>query len=302
MRVLEELLMKFAKRLLLFLGLNILIVTTISVILAVCHVQPYLTRYGLDLPSLVVFCLIYGMTGSLISLALSRAVAKWIYGVKLIDRSTCTQREKWLLERVHSYARRCGLELPEVGIYQSEEANAFATGPCKSRALVAVSSGLFNLMNDEEIEGVIGHEISHIVNDDMVTMTLLQGVVNAFVMFLSRVIAYAIARGSKDSQGSYFLLRFVIEIALLILGALLIATYSRKRECRADDGGAQLAGREKMVHALEALQRTFGKVDPKAQPALQAMKISSTPRGIWQSLFATHPPLEERIERLRQRR
>jgi heat shock protein HtpX len=294
--------MKFAKRILLYLGLNLLIVTTISVLLAVFHVQPYLTQYGLDLPSLAVFCLIYGMTGSLMSLAMSRAIAKWFYGVKLIDLSRCTPRERWLVETVNNYSRRCGLpKLPEVGIYQSDEANAFATGPSKSRALVAVSSGLFNLMNDSEIEGVVGHEISHIVNDDMVTMTLVQGVVNAFVMFASRAIAYALTRGSKDSRGTYYILSMVIQTVLLILAAIPIAYYSRQRECRADDGGAQLAGREKMTQALEALQRTFDRIDPKAQPAAQTMKISSAPKGIW-ALWATHPPLEERIARLREQR
>lgn len=203
------------------------------------------------------------------------------------------------METVSNYARRCGLpKLPEVGIYQSDEANAFATGPSKSRALVAVSSGLFNLMNDAEIEGVVGHEISHIANDDMVTMTLVQGVVNAFVMFASRVIAYALTRGSKDSRGLYYLVTMVIQTVLLILAAIPIAFYSRARECRADDGGAQLAGREKMTQALEALERTFNKIDPKAQPAAQTMKISSAPKGIWK-LWATHPPLAERIARLR---
>jgi heat shock protein HtpX len=290
--------MKIAKRILLFLGLNILIVTTVTVLLSVCHVQPYLTRYGLSIPDLAIFWLVYGMSGSLVSLALSRAVAKWFYGVKLIDTSTCTQRERWLLQTIHNTARKGGLsEMPEVGIYQSKEANAFATGPCKTRALVAVSSGLLDLMNDAEVEGVLAHEITHIVNDDMVTMTLVQGVINAFVMFASRIIAYALTRGSKNGGAMYFVVSMVLQFVLLILAAIVVANYSRRRECRADDGGARLAGREKMIGALQALQRTTDNLDPKAQPTLAAMKISCQPRGIWK-LFSTHPPLDERIARL----
>lgn len=292
--------MQFAKRILLFLGLNILVVTAISILLSICHVQPYLNQYGLSLPDLAVFCLIYGMAGSLMSLALSRAMAKWMYGVKLIDTANCTLRERWLVDKVNDLSRRSGLPaLPEVGIYQSQEANAFATGPTKSRALVAVSSGLFDLMNDAEIEGVLGHEISHVANDDMVTMTLVQGIINAFVMFASRVIAYALTRNSKNNNGSFYLVSMILQTVLLILAAIPIAFYSRHRELRADDGGASLSGREKMAEALEALQRTYDQVDTHAQPAAQSMKISSKPMGIWQ-LFATHPPLAERIARLRQ--
>lgn len=290
--------MQFAKRIFLFLGLNILIVTTISILLSVFHVEPYLTPYGLNIPALAVTCLAYGMFGSLMSLALSRAVAKWFYGVKLINTATCTERERWLVNTIARMSKQSGLPaVPEVGIYDSEEANAFATGPSKSRSLVAVSSGLFNLMNDEEIEGVIGHELSHIVNGDMVTMTLVQGVINAFVMFASRIIAYVLTRGSKDSRWAFGLVTVLLQYMLLILAAIPIAYYSRGRECRADEGGAKLAGRDKMIHALEALERTFARVDKRAQPAAQAMKISSQPQGIWK-LWATHPPLEERIAKL----
>ncbi len=296
--------MQVGKRILLFLGLNILVVTTISILLAVFHVQPYLTPYGLDIPSLAIFCLIWGMSGSLISLAMSRAMAKWMYGVQLIDPNNCTGRERSLVQIVRRLCEHSGIyPLPEIGIYQSQEANAFATGPTKSRALVAVSSGLFDLMNDDEIERVLGHEISHVANGDMVTMCLLQGVVNAFVMFASRVIAYAITRGSRSrdsesSNGSFYLISMVLQFVFMILGAILVATYNRHRECRADDGGAQLAGKNKMIGALEALKRTYDYVDPRAQPAAQTMKISSRPHGIWM-LFATHPPLDERIARLR---
>ena len=192
--------------------------------------------------------------------------------------------------------------MPEIGIYQSEEANAFATGPTKNRALVAVSSGLFNLMNNDEIEGVLGHEISHVANGDMVTMALLQGVVNAFVMFAANAIAYVITRDSKKSERSgwaFYLVSYVLQFIFMILGWILVASYCRHRECRADDGGVQLAGKNKMIGALEALQRTYDIVDPRTQPAVQTMKMSCHPSGLQGTLFASHPPLEERIARLR---
>lgn len=292
--------MQFVKRIFLFLCLNILVVMTISMLLAVFHVQPYLTPYGLDIPSLAIFCLIWGMAGSLISLFMSRAIAKWSYGVQLIDPNNCSERETRLLQIVRRLCEHASIyPLPEVGIYESQEANAFATGPTKSMALIAVSSGLFSLMNDDEIEGVLGHEISHITNGDMVTITLLQGVVNAFVMFASRVIAFVITRNSKsrDNSGFYWI-SMLLQFVFMILGSILVAYYNRHRECSADDGGANLAGKNKMIAALEALKRTYDYVDPRAQPAAQTMKISSRPMGIW-ALFATHPPLDERIARLR---
>src|SRR5262249_22027629 len=182
----------------------------------------------------------------------------------------------------------------------SAELNAFATGPSKSRALVAVSTGLLQRMRTDEMRGALGHEISHVANGDMVTMALLQGIMNAFVMFLSRVIAYAvtIGRDRQSSLGSlaYFLVRFVLEIVLMFLGSIVIAWFSRLREYRADAGGAKLASKEEMIGALEVLRRTLDGVDT-SQPALATMKISSKPSGIWK-LWSTHPPLEERIARL----
>jgi heat shock protein HtpX len=294
--------MHLIKRIFLFLVVNALVVTALSIILSVFNVQPYLSNYGLDIPSLAIFCLIYGMVGSLFSLAISRAVAKWSYGVQLIDPATAGPRERWLLQIVHELAAKAGITtMPEVGLYASHEANAFATGPCKSKALVAVSSGLFELMNEDEIEGVLGHEISHIANDDMVTMTLVQGIMNAFVMFASRVIAYILTRGSRENgrgSGSYFLVMTLLQWALFVLAAIPVAFYSRHRECRADDGGAKLTSTDKMVRALEALQRTVDRLDRNAQPSIQTMKIATIPQGIW-ALFSTHPPLAERIARLR---
>jgi heat shock protein HtpX len=246
------------------------------------------------------------MGGALISLMLSRIMAKWMMGVKVIDPNTSDPDLQSLVQIVHNLARSAHLpKMPEVGIYDSPEVNAFATGPTKSRALVAVSSGLLNRMSSDQIEGVLGHEITHVANGDMVTMTLIQGVVNAFVMFLSRVIAFALAqamRGDRDdrrgmSSGVYFLVEFVLQIIFMILGSIVVAAFSRWREYRADAGGARLAGRDRMVGALEALKRTYELVDPRAQPAVATLKISSHPRGLF-ALFATHPPLDDRIARL----
>jgi heat shock protein HtpX len=211
-----------------------------------------------------------------------------------------------LVQMVHELSRAAGLPaMPEVGIYESPEVNAFATGPSKSRSLVAVSTGLLHRMKREEVRGVVGHEVAHIANGDMVTMTLIQGVVNAFVMFLARAVAYALtmARGSdgEERQGgqmSYYLVQFALEIAFMILGSVVVAWFSRYREYRADAAGARLAGRESMIQALEGLRRTFDVADSAAQPAVQALKISGRSGSIMR-LFATHPPLEERIERLK---
>lgn len=295
--------MAFVKRTVLFLLVNILVVMVISTLLHLFGVQPYLTEYGLDYNSLAVFCLLWGMGGAFISLALSRQMAKWMMGVKVIDPETRDSEALELLQTVHGLCRKAGLvTMPQVGIYSSPEVNAFATGPTKSRSLVAVSSGLLQRMNPNEVEGVLGHEVSHIANGDMVTMTILQGIVNAFVMFLARVIAFAVTqalrnRESRGAGGIYFLVRFLLEIVFMILGSMVVAWFSRYREFRADSGGARLSGREKMIGALTALQRTCEIVDPKAHPAIQTLQISSR-RGGFLKLFSTHPPLGERIQRL----
>ncbi len=297
------------KRIFLFMLVNFLVVMTLSLVLNVLGVRPYLTARGLDYSSLMAFCLVWGMGGSLISLAISRMMAKWMMGVQVIDPQTRDPELARLLLSVHHLSRSAGLPaMPEVGIYESPELNAFATGPTRSRALVAVSTGLLQSMSQEEVEGVLGHEISHVANGDMVTMTLIQGVVNAFVMFLSRVIAFAIAqgmRGNRDdnSRGEGFstltfsLVSFVLEIIFMILGSIVVAWFSRLREFRADHGGARLAGTQSMIRALQALQRRYDRVDPDAPAALQTLKISGHPTGLlrW---FASHPPLEERIARL----
>lgn len=300
--------MAFMKRIFLFLAVNALVVITISLILNVLGVGRYLTAYGMDYNALMVFCLVWGMVGALISLALSRIMAKMMMGVHVIDPNTHDPQLQELVQIVHNLARSAGLgTMPEVGIYDSPEVNAFATGPTKSRSLVAVSSGLLSRMGRTEVEGVLGHEVAHIANGDMVTMTLIQGIVNAFVMFLARAIAFVIAQsGSSDreerrgggmSYMTYYLVQTVLEIAFMILGSMVIAWFSRYREFRADAGGARLAGRDSMIRALEALRRNFEMIDPAAQPAVQSLKISGRPTGILR-FFSTHPPLEERIARL----
>jgi heat shock protein HtpX len=303
--------MKFAqigKRVLLLVVVNVLVMLTITLILGLLHVGNYFPRGGLA--GLAVFCLIWGFAGSFISLALSRVMAKWMMGVQVIPPETNDPTLRQLVETVHGLARAAGLpKLPEVGIYESDEVNAFATGPTRSRSLVAVSTGLLRRMGTREVEGVLGHEVTHVANGDMVTMTLIQGVINAFVLFLSRVLAFVISqalrsRDDRDSGGGgtfQFLLVMVFQIVFSILGSVVVFWFSRWREFRADAGGARLAGRENMIGALRALQRLNDPevVAAEAQhhPAFQALKISGPRRGIG-ILFMSHPPLEDRIARL----
>lgn len=298
--------MAWFKRIGLFLAVNILVMVTISTILNLLGVKPYITAYGLDYQALMIFCLVWGMGGAFISLALSRVMAKWMMGVQIVPADTHDPELRDLVQMVHELSRAAYLPvMPEVGVYDSPEVNAFATGPSKSRSLVAVSTGLLHRMNRDEVKGVLGHEVAHIANGDMVTMTLIQGVVNAFVMFLARAIAFALTmskgQDSEERQGmpmSYYLVQFALEIVFMVLGSMVVAWFSRYREYRADSGGARLAGRQNMIQALEGLQRTIEGVDPSPQPAIQALKISSRPGGLMK-LFSTHPPLDERIERLK---
>lgn len=297
--------MAFAKRIFLFLVLNFLVVIMISIVLNLLNIQPYLQSYGIDYKSLLIFCFIWGMGGAFISLALSRVMAKWMMGVQVVDLHTKDSDERQLLEMVHRLARKADLPaMPEVGIYRSNEVNAFATGPTRSRALVAVSTGLLSRMKENEMEGVIGHEITHVANGDMVTMTLLQGVVNAFVMFLARVLAFAFSGlGRNRQQGggstmSYILFVYLFEVIFMILGSIVVATYSRHREFRADAGGARLAGKDAMISSLQTLRVLQEIKDPRENPAMAAFKISHQGRKGLLRLFASHPPLEERIERL----
>jgi heat shock protein HtpX len=245
------------------------------------------------------------MAGAFISLQMSRWMAKRMTGAHLIDGHTGRPELDGVYQTIAELTQKAGLPMPEVGVYDSPEVNAFATGPSKSRSLVAVSTGLLRSMDQDQLEGVLGHEITHIANGDMVTMTLLQGVLNAFVMFLSRIIAYAIATsGGGDSRegrnttnyGMMWILTFALEIVLGILASVVIAWFSRQREFRADRGGATLAGRDRMIGALRRLQMNEQRVETR-QPALAAYKINGSRRG-WTAFFASHPPLEARIAAL----
>ncbi|NDD58574.1 MAG: protease HtpX [Chlamydiae bacterium] len=301
--------MAMAKRIFLFLAVNFLVIVTISLVLNLLNVKPFLNAYGLDYNSLMIFCLVWGMGGAFISLSLSRIMAKWMMGVQIIDPTTRDPALKSLVNTVYEMARAAHLKhMPDVGIFSSAEPNAFATGPTKKRSLVAVSTGLLQRMNQKELEGVIAHEISHIENGDMVTMTLIQGVVNAFVMFLARVLAFALSglgnkkqdSSSGGSYAGYAILVFVFEILFMILGSIVVAWFSRYREFRADKGGAMLAGRDNMIAALESLQSMQRVRDPRVdKPSFEAMKISTPKKNGWMMIFASHPPLEERISRLR---
>ena len=287
-----------AKRILLFLATNIAVVLTISIVLGIIE-NVFGVRFGADNASLAVFCFVWGMGGALFSLAISRWMAKRAMGVQLIDGNTGNPDADWLYRTVERLAAQANLPTPEVGIYDSPELNAFATGPSKRRSLVAVSTGILRAMRRNELEAVLAHEVSHIGNGDMVTMTLLQGVMNAFVMFLARVIASVVAsnRDERGSNGMYFLVRVVCEIVLGILGSIITAWFSRYREFRADAGGAQLSGASNMIAALQRLGEGRQIVDDRA-PALASFKIAG---GGVMELFSTHPPLERRIQALRER-
>ncbi|MCD6047528.1 MAG: htpX [Gammaproteobacteria bacterium] len=294
------------KRVGLFLLTNLMVIMTVSIITNLLGLHGYLSAHGINYQALAIFCAIWGTAGAFISLLMSKWMAKTAMGVQLIDPQQAIGNERLLLQMVYQLASKAGLEkMPEVGIYDSPEVNAFATGPSRSDSLVAVSSGLLQNMDNAEIEGVLGHEISHIANGDMVTMTLIQGVVNAFSLFLSRVIAYAvsmaISRGDNErgdvSPMLYMGLTFLFDILFSFLGMLVVAAFSRYREYRADVGGAQLAGKANMIAALQRLQAVSESApeDDRA-PSLNALKISY--QSSWLALLSTHPPLKERIQKL----
>ena len=296
------------KRVLIFFAVSLLISITVSFIFSALGIGHYITAGGIQYGSLMAFCLVWGMAGSFISLLMSKQIAKWTMGVQIV---TLEGPHRNIVDKVHRLSRRAGLtEMPEVGIYQSPEVNAFATGRSKNSSLVAVSTGLLSKMDDVEVEGVLAHEVAHIANGDMVTMTLVQGVVNAFVMFLSRVVAFAVSqamRGDKDddrptSPWVMMGLTMVFDIIFGILAAPIVAWFSRYREFRADIGGANLAGKEKMIAALESLQRAYPQMliendADKPNPNFRSMQISSK-TGVM-ALFATHPPLDVRIAALK---
>jgi heat shock protein HtpX len=300
--------MKFvqiAKRVTLLLAVNLLVMITIGIIVSLVF-KGLATRLGGN-ENLFLFCFVWGMGGAFVSLALSRWMAKLMQGVRVIDPNTSDPELQRLVQTVYHLARSAGLStMPEVGIYDSPEINAFATGPSRSRALVAASSGLLGRMRQFDLEGVLGHEITHVANGDMVTMTLIQGVVNAFAMFLAWVLAIALSRGSDrdDDRGGNFFMQWmlmnVFQSVFMMLGMIVVCWFSRWREFRADAGGARLAGRDHMISALKTLQAVHeGGADMagQQQASFQALKISGKTGGLL-ALFASHPPLEERIARL----
>lgn len=281
------------KRILLFMVTNLAIMLTLSLVLSVLGISG-----GGGLEGQLLFCLVWGMGGAFLSLQMSRFMAKRAMGVELVDGRTGHADLDWLYATVRQLADRSGLPMPEVGYYESPEVNAFATGPSRSRSLVAVSTGLLRTMSRDEVEGVLAHEVAHIQNGDMVTMTLIQGVVNAFVMFFARIIAN-ILRNMVDERASgivYFLSYMVLQVVLGVLGMVVVAWFSRAREFRADAGAATLAGSGKMIAALQRLQQHTQRIESD-QPALATMKIAGA--GSWTALLSTHPPLEARIAALR---
>ncbi|MGE0761993.1 MAG: protease HtpX [Bdellovibrionales bacterium] len=292
--------MQFFRRIFFFMVVNVLVMVTISTVLNVLGVRPYLDANGINYEMLAVFCLVWGFGGAFISLAISRMMAKWMMGVKVIDPKTADPELRWLVGQVHELAKAADIRtMPEVGIYDAPDANAFATGPTRNRALVAVSTGLLRAMNREQVRGVLGHEVAHIANGDMVTMTLVQGVVNAFVMFFARIVAFVLSQNveEKSRPAVNFAATFVLEILFSFLGMFVVAYVSRAREYRADAGGARLAGRMNMISGLQALQALYY---PHAEenPAIATLKISGNKPSGLMALLSTHPPLEERIRRL----
>ena len=291
--------MSWIKRFGYFILTNLLVMITISIafnlIIHFFGFEKFAGYTGL----LAVWSLVWGMGGAFISLFISKWTVKRMMGVQVIDPSQANPRERELLDIVHNLCRSAGIEqMPEVGIYDAPEINAFATGPSRNSALVCVSTGLLNAMNRDQIEGVLGHEIAHVANGDMVTMTLIQGVVNAFVLFFSRILAGLIAQNvdSRNRGIVRFALSMLFDILFGILGSILVCYFSRQREYRADAGGAKYAGRAKMISALRRLQTQVDQIAPD-QTSLATMKISSRPAGVM-ALFGTHPKLEDRISRL----
>jgi heat shock protein HtpX len=290
-------------RILLFLVTNLAIMIMVSLIFSILGLQGTLDAQGvhLDLQSLLIMSAVIGMSGSFISLMMSKWSAKNSMGVHVVNQPQ-NQTEQWLVATVGRLAQQAGIGMPEVGIFEAPEPNAFATGANRNNALVAVSTGLLNIMSAEEVEAVLGHEISHVANGDMITMSLMQGVVNTFVYFFASVIGYVVDRTVfKTERGygpAYYVTQMIAQIALSLLASMLVMWFSRYREFRADAGGANLAGRQKMIGALQALQRAHDA--PELPGALAAFGINGG-NGI-QRLFMSHPPLEQRIAALQNQR
>jgi len=289
------------KRILLFLATNLAIIFLLNIVLRLFGVESIFAANGVDLDygNLLVFATVVGFSGALISLAISKWTAKRMMGVQVITQPS-NPTESWLLNTVQRLAQQAGIGMPEVGVFNSPEPNAFATGARRNAALVAVSTGLLERMTREEAEAVLGHEISHVANGDMVTLALIQGVVNTFVVFLSRVIGHTVDRVVfRNDQGrgpAFWITTIVAELVLGLFASLIVMWFSRRREFRADAGGARLAGRRQMISALERLKQQHAGPLPER---MAAFGISGGVASGLQKLFMTHPPLDERIEALR---
>ena len=289
-------------RILLYLMTNLAIIIVLSITLRILGVESILDQQGvdLDLNALLVFAAVFGFGGSFISLLMSKWTAKRMVGAQVITQAG-NAREQWLLTTVQRQAQLAGIGMPEVAIYHAPEVNAFATGASRNNALVAVSTGLLDQMSQDEVEAVLGHEISHVANGDMVTLTLIQGVVNTFVIFLSRVIGHVVDRVVfKVERGhgpAFWITAIIAEVILGILASAIVMWFSRRREFRADAGGASLAGRQKMIAALERLRMQSGQAPLPDQ--LAAFGISGGIAQGLKALFLSHPPLEARIAALK---
>ena len=286
------------KRILLFLATNFAILIVASVTLRLLGVEPWLNENGIDFTSLLIFGAVIGFGGAFVSLALSRWMAKRAMGVQVIDQPR-NEHEAWLLETVRRLAQQAGIGMPEVGWFQSASPNAFATGARRDKSLVAVSTGLMERMSRAEVEAVLGHEVSHVANGDMVTLTLIQGVVNTFVFVASRLIGSVVDRvvfRNENGHGpAFWITTIVAELVLAFLATMVVMWFSRQREFRADHGGASLAGRQKMISALQALGRAHTESLPDK---MAAFGISGRRGEGFRRLFSSHPPIEERIAAL----
>jgi heat shock protein HtpX len=290
------------KRVLLFLGTNLAIIVVASITLSLLGVNSFLDETGtnLNLQALLIFCFVFGMAGSFISLLLSKKIAKWTMKVQIIDKPR-NASEEWLFRTIENQSKEAGIGMPEVGIFPAQQANAFATGANRNKALVAVSSGMLNRFDKPEIEAVLGHEIGHVANGDMITLALIQGVVNTFVMFLARIVGFAVDRiilRNEEGLGlGYFITTIVAEIVLAILASTIVFWFSRKREFRADEAGARLGSRNGMINALQRL-KAESQVPNQLPESMQAFGIAGGKRSGIKALFSTHPPLEDRIAAL----
>lgn len=291
------------KRAVLFFVTNIAILAVIMAILSFFNIKPYLSQHGINYQTLLLFAMAIGFSGSLISLFISKWMAKHAYSISIIEKPIHSH-ERWLVSTVDELSRKAKISMPEVGIYESDEPNAFATGWNKNNSLVAVSTGLLYTMNKEELTGVLGHEVSHIANGDMVTMALIQGVVNTFVIFFARIAAFFVTqlinRGENNNgvySFAYYGTAIVFEFMFGILASIIVMAFSRYREFRADKGSAQLTSSRNMIMALNRLRRFQNVPEDNRAPALSSFKISRS-SSVWWSLLSSHPPLEERIKAL----